>query len=258
MKENLIYLLFIVLSLTACSSPKNVLYIQDATPLKQEEISQNYEVRIQQDDLLSITVSSKDPELIAPFNMAAQTSGTTGAQKGMEYMVDLSGNIDFPLLGKINVNGLTRMQLTYLIQERLIKEDYVKDPIVTVKFQNFKVSVLGEVGSPGSFTIPSERITLLEVLSMAGDLSIYGNRNKVTVIRENNGKRTILYQDLTSSEIFNSPCYYLQQNDIVYVEPIKNKMRQRDINPSMTRLTVWITTISGLISIASLVINLSK
>lgn len=258
MKEKLVCLLLAVLSLTACSTPKNVLYIQDVNPSKPQELSHNYEVTIQQDDLLGITVSSKDPELVTPFNMAIQASSTVAPQQGMGYIVDLNGNIDFPLLGKIHVNGLTRMQLSSLIQDRLMKEDYVKDPIVIVKFQNFKVSVLGEVNTPGSFTVPSERITLLEVLSMAGDLSIFGNRNKVTVIRESNGKRTVMFQDLTSSEIFNSPCYYLQQNDIVYVEPTKNKMRQKEVNPATTRLTIWISSISALVSIVSLIVNISN
>ncbi len=210
---------------TACTSTKKIIYLQDVVPLKQQEIEQKYEVIIHGDDLLAIMVNSRDPELALPFNMPMVSyqlgSNTGGQQRVLGYLVDTNGNIDFPILGEIHVEGLTRMQLTELIKNKLIEGDLIKDPIVTVQFLNFKISVMGEVGRPGSFTISGDRITLLEALSMAGDLTIYGRRDRVGVIRENNGKRTILFHDLRSADIFNSPCYYLQQNDIVYVEPNK-------------------------------------
>ena len=166
--------------------------------------------------------------------------------------MDTNGNIDFPILGEIHVEGLTRMQLTELIKNKLIEGDLIKDPIVTVQFLNFKISVMGEVGRPGSFTISGDRITLLEALSMAGDLTIYGRRDRVGVIRENNGKRTILFHDLRSADIFNSPCYYLQQNDIVYVEPNKAKSGQSSINQNNS-IGVWVSVISLLTTIAVLI-----
>ncbi len=241
---------------TACTSTKKILYLQDVVPLKQQEIEQKYEVIIHSDDLLAIMVNSRDPELALPFNMPMVTyqlgSNSGGQQRVLGYLVDTNGDIDFPILGKIHVEGLTRMQLTELVKNKLIEEDLIKDPIVTVQFLNFKVSVMGEVSRPGSFTISGDRITLLEALSMAGDLTIYGRRDRVAVIRENNGKRTILFHDLRSAEIFNSPCYYLQQNDIVYVEPNKAKSGQSGINQNNT-IGVWVSVISLLTTIAVLI-----
>lgn len=257
MKKYMTFLLVCVaVFFTACTSTKKILYLQDVVPLKQQEIEQKYEVIIHSDDLLAIMVNSRDPELALPFNMPMVTyqlgSNSTGQQRVLGYLVDTNGDIDFPILGKIHVEGLTRMQLTELVKNKLIEEDLIKDPIVTVQFLNFKVSVMGEVGRPGSFTISGDRITLLEALSMAGDLTIYGRRDRVAVIRENNGKRTILFHDLRSAEIFNSPCYYLQQNDIVYVEPNKAKSGQSGINQNNT-IGVWVSVISLLTTIAVLI-----
>lgn len=241
---------------TACTSTKKIIYLQDVVPLKQQEIEQKYEVIIHSDDLLAILVNSRDPELALPFNMPMVTyqlgSNSGGQQRVLGYLVDTNGEIDFPILGKIHVEGLTRMQLTELVKSKLIEGDLIKDPIVTVQFLNFKISVMGEVGRPGSFTISGDRITLLEALSMAGDLTIYGRRDRVGVIRENNGKRTILFHDLRSADIFNSPCYYLQQNDIVYVEPNKAKSGQSSINQNNS-IGVWVSVISLLTTIAVLI-----
>lgn len=241
---------------TACTSTKKIIYLQDVVPLKQQEIEQKYEVIIHGDDLLAIMVNSRDPELALPFNMPMVSyqlgSNTGGQQRVLGYLVDTNGNIDFPILGEIHVEGLTRMQLTELIKSKLIEGDLIKDPIVTVQFLNFKISVMGEVGRPGSFTISGDRITLLEALSMAGDLTIYGRRDRVGVIRENDGKRTILFHDLRSADIFNSPCYYLQQNDIVYVEPNKAKSGQSSINQNNS-IGVWVSVISLLTTIAVLI-----
>ena len=241
---------------TACTSTKKIIYLQDVVPLKQQEIEQKYEVIIHGDDLLAIMVNSRDPELALPFNMPMVSyqlgSNTGGQQRVLGYLVDTNGNIDFPILGEIHVEGLTRMQLTELIKNKLIEGDLIKDPIVTVQFLNFKISVMGEVGRPGSFTISGDRITLLEALSMAGDLTIYGRRDRVAVIRENNGKRTILFHDLRSADIFDSPCYYLQQNDIVYVEPNKAKAGQSGINQNNT-VGVWVSVVSLLTTVAVLI-----
>ena len=249
-------LMCVVVLCTSCASSKKVVYFQDVVPLKQQVIEQKYEVYIHNDDLLAIMVNSKNPELALPFNMPMVTyqlgSESGGQQRVLGYLVDINGDIDFPILGKLHVAGMTRLQLTDLIKQRLIEEDLIKDPIVTVQFLNFKISVMGEVGRPGSFTISGDRITLLEALSMAGDLTIYGRRDRVGVIRENNGKRTILFHDLRSADIFNSPCYYLQQNDIVYVEPNKAKSGQSSINQNNS-IGVWVSVISLLTTIAVLI-----
>ena len=247
--------------LMACSAPKEILYLQDISLIKEEPIDKNYEVIIHKDDLLAIIVNSKDPELALPFNMPLISyqigSQNVGQQRLVGYLVNLDGNIDFPILGEIHVEGLTRMQVTELIKKRLISEELIKDPIVTVQFLNFKVSVIGEVGRPGTFDISGDRITLLEALSMAGDLTIYGRRDRVAVIREKDGKRSILYHDLRSSDIFQSPCYYLQQNDIVYVEPNKAKTGQSRIN-SNNSVGVWLSGVSVLASITSLLVTMFK
>lgn len=247
--------------LVSCRSTKKVIYLQDVDPLKQQEIEQKYEVIIHKDDLLAIMVNSKNPELAVPFNMPMVTyelgRETTGQYRVLGYLVDADGYIDFPILGKIHVEGLTRLQLTDLIKQRLIDEDLIKDPIVTVQFLNFKISVMGEVARPGSFEISGDRITLLEALSMAGDLTIYGRRDRVAVIREKDGKRTILFHDLRSADIFNSPCYYLQQNDIVYVEPNKAKAGQSGINQNNS-VSVWLSVVSVLVTVASLIVTLTN
>lgn len=250
-----------VVLLAACSAPKEVLYLQDISLIKEEAIDKSYEVIIHKDDLLAIVVNSKDPELALPFNMplvSYQIGGQNVSQQRLVgYLVNQDGNIDFPILGEIHVEGLTRMQVTELIKKRLIEEELIKDPIVTVQFLNFKVSVIGEVGRPGTFDISGDRITLLEALSMAGDLTIYGRRDRVAVIREKDGKRSILYHDLRSSDIFQSPCYYLQQNDIVYVEPNNAKTGQSRIN-SNNSVGVWLSGVSVLASITSLLVTMFK
>ena len=250
---------YLLLGLTAllasCSAPKEVLYLQDVTSLKEETIDKNYEVIIHKDDLLAILVNSKDPELALPFNMPLISfqigNQNLGQQRVLGYLVDQNGDIDFPILGRLHVEGLTRMQVTELIKQKLMNEDLIKDPIVTVQFLNFKVSVMGEVARPGTFDISGDRITLLE------DLTIYGRRDRVAVIREKDGKRRILYHDLRSSDIFQSPCYYLQQNDIVYVEPNKAKTGQSRIN-SNNSVSVWLSAVSVLASIASLMVTMFK
>lgn len=246
---------------TSCASTKDVVYLQDVVPLKQQKVEVNYEAIVHKDDLLSIAINSKNPELAMPFNMplVSYQLGTAGTPYGLQrvlgYLVDVNGEIDFPILGKLKVEGLTRSQLTEMIKNRLITEDLIKDPVVTVTFQNFKISVMGEVARPGSFSISGDRITLLEALSMAGDLTIYGKRDRVAVIRESGGKRTILFHDLRSADLFLSPCYYLQQNDIVYVEPNRAKAGQSSINQN-TSVGVWLSAISILTSITALIVNI--
>lgn len=249
------------LMLVSCKSRKDVVYLQDVVPLKQQEIEQRFEVYIHEDDLLAIMVNSKDPELALPFNMPMVSYqigyNSSAQQKVLGYLVDVNGDIDFPILGKLHVAGLTRLELRELIKNKLIEGDLIKDPVVTVQFLNFKVSVMGEVARPGSFNIQGDRITLLEALSMAGDLTIYGRRDRVAVIREKDGQRTILFHDLRSADVFTSPCYYLQQNDIVYVEPNKAKSEQSGINQNNS-VSVWLSAVSVLAAVASLIVTLTK
>jgi len=196
-----------------------------------------------------------------PFNLPIANyyvgGDSYGQQRLLGYLVDSNGDIDFPVLGKLHVEGLMRNELRELIKTKLIEEGQLKDPIVTVNFLNFKISVQGEVNRPGTFFIQGERITLLEALSMAGDLTIYGRRDRVAVIRETSGKRSILYHNLSSTEIFQSPCYYLQQNDNVYVEPNKRRVQQSNINQNNSA-AVWLSIVSVLLTTISLFVRISN
>ena len=200
-------------------------------------------------------MKSKDPQISQLFNLTgSSTSYSTSsiAKDAYYYTVDSKGNIDFPVLGTLHVAGRTREQIAEEIKKVLVERNLVKDPVVTVSLTNLHYSVMGEGARPGQYEIEDEKVTILDALSKAGDLTIYGRRDRVGVIRENNGKRTILFHDLRSAEIFNSPCYYLQQNDIVYVEPNKAKSGQSGINQNNT-IGVWVSVISLLTTIAVLI-----
>lgn len=256
MKFHITLKVILCLLLVGCASPKEIVYLQDAENQGIQKIDRKYEAVIHEDDLLSIIVSSKDAELAMPFNMPLVTVQIDGSkynqQRVLGYQVDKNGDIDFPVLGKLKVGGLTRTELTELIKHRLVSGDYIKDPVVTVQFQNFKVSVMGEVARPGSFNVAGDRITLLEALSMAGDLTIYGRRDRVAVIREENGRRTVKYHVLRKADVFKSPYYYLRQNDVVYVEPNKTKAGQSGINQNNS-VGVWVSVVSLLTTVAVLI-----
>lgn len=173
------------------------------------------------------------------------------------YLVDKNGNINFPQLGEINVRGLTRFELSERISRELKDRGLVNDAVVTVQFLNFKVSVMGEVVRPGTFEVDSDRITILDALSKAGDLTIYGRRDNLKVIREENGERIVAIVDLRSMDLMNSPYYYLKQNDIVYVEPNKARAGQREINQNRS-VSTFASILSVLASLASLAVVIFK
>lgn len=195
-----------------------------------------YEAVVHRDDRLDITVSSKSPELAIPFNtnggaIQVGSNGTVVEESGTQkkgYRVDVNGNIDFPILGKLYVEGLRVSEVTDLIRSRIIEGKYIKDPIVSLEFLNFKYSVLGAISGNGTYTVDGDRITLLEAIAKAGDLTSRGRVNRVAVIREEGGERVMYMHDLRTKDIFESPCYYLQQNDIVYVEPRYRKQDRED------------------------------
>ena len=262
MKNNgLFFLAVLFIILSSCATPQDVLYFQDARDYAEYRIASKKDVLINQDDLLGIMVNSQATEAALPLNlpMANYYVGgeTYGQPRQLAFLVDKEGNIDYPLLGKIQVEGLSRNGLRELIKVMVIAEGILKDPIVTVNFLNFKISVMGEVSRPGSFNITGERITLLEALSMAGDLTIYGRRDRIAVIRETKGNTVILYHDLRSTSIFKSPFYFLQQNDIVYVEPNNRRIQQSNINQNNSA-GVWLSIVSVIITATSLIISSSK
>lgn len=248
--------------LCGCASQKQISYLQDVPENYNQEISADYDIRVASDDLIAIMVNSKDPELAQMFNLPMvsyqvnnNASGYSGGQNRiLGYLVDKEGCIHFPQLGALKVRGMTRTELTDYIGNQLIERGFMKDPIVTVQFLNFKVSVLGEVTRPGTFDVTSDRITLLDALSRAGDLTIYGKRENVKVIREENGKRMVATVDLRSANLLSSPYYYLKQNDVVYVEPNKAKAGQREINQNRT-IGTFASILSVLISITALILR---
>lgn len=212
------FFVFIVslLYLSSCSSPKEVAYFQNAKSFETVVDTDTFVPRFKVDDNISIFVSTLDPEASLPFNLI-RPIGTAGGEV-VNYFVDIDGYIDFPVLGKIKLLGLTIDEAKELIKGRL-EEGYLKDPVVNIQILNFKVSVLGEVNSPGTFVINGERISVLQALAQAGDLTIKGRRDNILVVRDFNGSKTYTRIDITNKEVFNSPVYYLTQNDIIYVEP---------------------------------------
>ena len=249
--------------LAACSSYKNVPYLQDAG-LKEAMVAEEplYDAKIMPKDLLTVTVNTTDPEAAAPFNMTVQTAQNLATSRStysqpmlQQYLVNNDGTIDFPVLGQLKVGGLTKNEAENMIREKL--KPYLREtPIVTVRMANYKISVLGEVARPGTFTVSNEKVNVLEALAMAGDMTIWGMRDNVKLVREDAlGKREIVELDLTTSDIITSPYYYLQQNDILYVTPNKTKAKNSDIGSSTS---LWFSATSILVSVASLLYNILK
>jgi polysaccharide export outer membrane protein len=249
------YLLLMTVLLSACNSQKKIVYMQDINNVnKSVKVP---ELTIQPQDMLSIVVSSKEPELALPFNLpiiSFQGVGESamGQQRILSYTVNKDGDINFPVLGKLHVEGLTRNQLEQFVKEKIITENYIKDPVVTVQFMNFRLTVSGEVARPGTYEITGDHITLFEALSMAGDLTIYGRRDNVKVIRENNGNRTVHEVDLRTANIFDSPVYYLQQNDIIYVTPNRYRSNQTNNAGQIQQISLWVSIASFLASLGVL------
>ncbi len=256
MKKNHI-LLFLVFAavclLTSCASPKNVTYFQNREAI--EKTVQGYlaDARIMPKDVLTITVSTTTPEAARQFNLVTPTSQT----QLQTYLVDNDGMINFPIVGQLKIGGLTKTEAEKLITEKI--SPYLKElekPVVNVRMSSFSVSVLGEVDQPGTFQIEREKINVLEALAKAGDLTIYGVRNNVTLIREeSDGTKSYHTLNLNDANIVSSPYYYLQQNDILYVEPNKIKAQNSTIG-SMT--TLWLSATSILVSVATLLVSILK
>jgi polysaccharide export outer membrane protein len=250
--------------MTSCVSPKSIVYFQgDSTRYSSQAVVQKYIPKIQEGDILSIIVGSLNAEANEVFNMPNQftTASTNYSSTGggariqpLGYLVDSDGSIEVPLIGRLKVNGLRTSEAADTIRTRL--QNYLKEPSVIVRNLNFKVSVMGEIKAPAVYVIPDEKITLPEVLSLAGDLTIYGNRSNVMIIREENGKREYARVDLTSREIFNSPYYYLHKNDVIYVEPVKAKML--DTDSRIRTVPLIVTIVGGISTLGILILNLTR
>lgn len=262
-KYNILFLSTLVVLLCSCGSTKEIAYFQNAQNIDFEQSKYLYDAKIMPKDVLSITVSTTNPDAAKPFNLSVPTTFsstnnslyTTGQLQS--YLVDNEGCIDFPIVGSLRVGGLTKSDCEQLILSKI--KPYLNEnerPIVTVRMTNYKISVLGEVARPGMFTVSNEKINILEALAQAGDLTIYGVRTNVKLIREDEtGKKQIYTLNLNDASLVNSPYYYLQQNDIVYVEP--NKVKSRNSNVGNTT-GLWLTGTSILISLASLLYSILK
>lgn len=264
-----VLLWLVLLGVTSCASPSRITYFQDLHPGESEVPAvTDSEIRIRPGDKLSIIVNSRDPQLTQLFNLPyvsqqlgrTSTSNTSGASstssQGISgYTVDKNGDIDFPVLGKLHIAEQTREEVAAYIKDRLFDGNWVKDPVVTVEYMNLCISVLGEVNDPGRYSIDRDQLTLLDALSMAGDLTIYGKRENVKVIRQENGRQQVYGLDLRSGEdLYHSPGFYLQQNDVVYVEPNNVRARQSTVNGNNVRSTsFWLSLASFLTTIGVLI-----
>lgn len=253
---------------SSCSSREKLLYLNDMNDKEEYPVIQKYEAVIQRDDKLSIVITCKDPELALAFNIpgtggysvqadgsvttTASTAGSSDEKPG--YQVDINGDIDFPVLGKLHVEGLTRNQLVSMIKQQLISKGLIKDPNVLVSFMNFKFTVMGEVNNVGTFTFAGDRITLLEAIAMAGDLKTTAKLDRIKVIRDYGNKRRAMYCDIRSKDVFLSPAFYIHQNDIIYVEPNTIKSDEQ----SQRKFNYWTTGLSAFTTVLTLLLYFNK
>jgi len=261
------------LALTACHSREKVLYFQDMVVDTPEVAQAPQYIRIEPGDKLSIIVSSSDPQVASVFNLIAmdrgaglttqsggnRKSGGGSSNNGLGlYTVNDRGNIDFPILGELHIAGLTRQEASEFIKKKLIDGKYVTDPVVTVEFANLHFSIIGDIGS-SMYSISDDQINIIEALAMAGDLNITAERDQIYVIRTENGLRTTTRVDMRTKDIFNSPVYYLKQNDIIYVVPNGKKTGEYSINENQWKNPfIYATAFTTIIGIATLVVSLTK
>lgn len=251
------------LLVSGCTSYKQSLYLQNEQVLNESLEGQLYDFRIMPKDELTITVSTTDPEASAPFyrKIGQSKEFSSNSNIGMNnadllsYLVDNNGNIDFPVLGMVKVMGLTNRECEALLRQKL--QPYLKEvPNVTVRTSNYKFSVLGEVNAPGTYTTDAEKVTVFEALAQAGDMTLFSIRNDVQLLREDStGIRRVYHLDLTQADVAQSPYFYLQQNDVVYVKPTRAKVRS---NTFSGNASIWITLLGLVTSVTSLVLAISK
>ena len=253
-----------VLAFTSCASRHDLLYLTDMEELTEYPVVQKYEAIIHRDDRLRIIVSAKDPALALPFNMPGTGGYTIDAQGNITttpaaaggndknkqgYLVDINGDIDFPILGKLHVEGLSRSQLTNMIKNELVTQELLKDPIVMVDFLNFKFTVLGEVGGKGTYEVDGDRITLLEAIAMAGNMTNFAKRDNVKIVRQTDNGSEIIIVDMGQADILSSPYFYLKPNDIIYVEPTAAKASELD----QRKAYIWQSVLSAITTTLSLI-----
>lgn len=252
----------VVVMLSSCNSKKEIVYFQNTTPGVSAPITQSSKIIARPGDKMSIVVNCSDPQTSALFSLITANKSASSTSRSMnggdgklsDFTVSASGDINFPILGTIHVAGLTREEIENKIRKELVSKDLVKDPVVVAQFSNLHYSITGEVSSPGEYMIENDRVTIIEAIAKAGDLTILGRRDNVKVIREENGQRTAYLVDLRNDAMFDSPVYYLQQNDVVYVEPNDSKIGQAHVNENNWKsVSLWLSLASFLTTISLLV-----
>ena len=251
MKKSISSLLVCAMLFASCAR-KEYLYLADMTDSAGYVVANRYQSRIQSDDRLRITVSCKNPELAAPFNVSSgavkvTSSGDAASPASSDanaYRVDSDGDINFPIIGKVHIAGLSLQEASDKIRELIMRGNYIKDPIVTIEFLNFHYTVLGAVSGNGTYTVDGDKVTVLEAIAKSGDLTANADLHNIAVIRESDGERKIYTLDITSTDIFNSPAFYLAQNDIVYARPKKAK------GSGNNNLMSWITIVLSAVTAA--------
>ncbi len=252
--------IFLSLSITSCKTTKDVSYFQDLSqeiPVEVFEPTKNNILKFKVGDVLAITVTAVDPNSVAIFNtpvvsyMKPNSEELTYSQQLLTYTIDNNGCVNLPVLGQVKVEGYSRVEVINILQDKISK--YVNDPIVNVQLVNFRISVLGEVLKPGSFPVDNERVTVLDALAMAGDLTIYAKREDVCIIRDDNGEKKVIQIDLYDTKILTDTAYYMQQNDVIYVRPNRAKSRnagysQRD-SFNISLFSTIVSTVSVLTSL---------
>lgn len=258
-----IYLVMWALLLSSCTAIQRTAYIQDAQDNAAVNVAHESQIRIKPHDRLTVVVSSKDPELASPFNVMTSYNSlanspmgqtTVSSSQGLQIRtVDAEGNLYMPIIGNVQCVGKTRTELADVIAKRIIDGGYIADAAVNIQFADMKLFVMGEVASPGQFDVTRDQVTILEALAMAGDMTIYGNRENVTVVRKENGQTKTYRVNLLDAQCFASPAYYLQQGDVVYVQPKKQRAATGEINQNRS---FWISIASTFLSAASLLMTI--
>ena len=264
-KSIITFLLFIII-LSSCTSYKRMGYLKDVETLSSEQLAtagKLYTPKVMPGDLLTINVNATNPAVALPFNLPLTPvhgngiGGMSNMVGSQAYLVDSDGNINFPVIGKLHIAGYTRTDLEKMLKEKIYPEYIIsEEPIVTVRFVNYSISILGEVNRPGAYQFPSEKVNLLDALAMAGDLTIYGKRDNILLKRENaDGSNKFVRLNLQDKNLVLSPYFYMQQNDVIYVEPNKAKGNSSGIG-SMENMTISI--VGTLVSVATLLITVFK
>ena len=262
--KNTVIIIFALclISFQSCIVPKKVVYLKDMEPDKVYNTTLVPPLRVQKNDRLSIQITSKNPELAIPFNpdggvynVSSQGAVTNvpSANTNKGYLVDQDGNIEFPVLGTLNVEGMTLDGVRDMLRDRVVQEKMISDAVIKIELMNLKITMMGAVGRVGVLDVPDSRITLLEAITRSGGLTSNAKTDKVAVIREEAGGRKMYMNDVEKMDIFNSPTYYLQQNDIVYIEP-----RSGEMTPRETQTLTYFGLITGVATMVLTLLNLMR